>query len=165
MHLQQVEEVKAQSQEIWHLLALMEQQQKAIKKVASPRHPTREPRAMTSCSESQLDTIWDEIFNLIQGTVNTKWGAAVASYSLTVTSLINWASFEDMLAEEADFTPSDQLRCVKFTDTLEGGLTSTPHKFTGGSRITNKANLPKPPRRNLAPCSCTGILKDVKAKN
>ena len=67
MHLQQVEEVKAQSQEIWHLLALMEQQQKAIKKVASPRHPTREPRAMTSCSESQLDTIWDEIFNLIQG--------------------------------------------------------------------------------------------------
>ena len=32
MHLQQAEEVKAQSQEICHLLALVEQQQEAIKK-------------------------------------------------------------------------------------------------------------------------------------
>ena len=50
MHLQWLEEVKAQSQKIQHLLALVEQHQEAIKKPASPKSPAREPRAMASCS-------------------------------------------------------------------------------------------------------------------
>ena len=52
MHLQQVEEGKAQSQEIRCLLALVEQQQKAIEKLTSPHSPPREPRAVPSCSET-----------------------------------------------------------------------------------------------------------------
>ena len=44
--------MKALSQEIQHLLALIKQQQEAIKQLASPGSPTREPRTMTSCQES-----------------------------------------------------------------------------------------------------------------
>ena len=52
MHLQQVEEVKAQSQEIRRLLALVKQQQQAIEKLTSPQNPPRESRAFPSCSET-----------------------------------------------------------------------------------------------------------------
>ena len=48
----------------------------------------------------------------------------MASYSAPATP-VNKISFEDMLAEGANFTPSYQSRCVKFMDTVEGGLTST----------------------------------------
>ena len=65
IHLQQAEEVKAQSQEIWHLLALVEKQQKAIKQLTSPKSPAREPRTTSSCPKSQLDVMRDEISNLI----------------------------------------------------------------------------------------------------
>ena len=41
MHLQQVEEVKSQSQEIRRLLALVKQQQLAIEKMTSPQNPPR----------------------------------------------------------------------------------------------------------------------------
>ena len=43
MHLQQAGEVKAQSQEIRWLLALVEEQQKAIENVTSPHSPPRKP--------------------------------------------------------------------------------------------------------------------------
>ena len=75
MHLQQVEEVKAQSQEICQLLALVQEQQEAIKtltELSNPQSPPRTPRASTSCLESWLDVMWKEIFNLILGTVNTR---------------------------------------------------------------------------------------------
>ena len=130
MYLQQAEEVKAKSQEICHLSALVEEQQEAIRKLtelSSPQSPPRSPRASTSCSESQLNIMWEEIFNLILGTVNTRRGTAVASHFMTMaTPVINKASFEDMPAEEANFTPSNQPSCVKFADTTQGGLTSTP---------------------------------------
>ena len=122
--------MKAQSQKICHLLALVEQQQEAIKKLPSPCSPPREPKASTSCSESQLDVIWEEIFNLILGTVNIRQGTAVVSHNTTiVTPVINKASFQDKLAEEANYTPSCQPRHVKFGDMIEGGLTFTPHNF------------------------------------
>ena len=50
MHLQQAEEVSAQSQEIRCLSALVKKQQKAIEQLTSPRSPPREPRAVPSCS-------------------------------------------------------------------------------------------------------------------
>ena len=65
MHLQQVEEVKAQSQEIRWLLALVEQQQKAIESLTSPQIPPWELRAVPSHSETQLDAIREEVFNII----------------------------------------------------------------------------------------------------
>ena len=41
--------------------------------------------------------------------------------------IVNRPSYEDMLDEEANFTPSHQPRCDKFVDSVQGGLTSTPH--------------------------------------
>ena len=70
--------------------------------------------------------MWEAIFNLILGTVNTSQGAAVALHSLPATPMLSKTSFEDMLAEEAHFTPSSKPGCVKFVDMMEGGLTSTP---------------------------------------
>ena len=101
MHLQQVKEVKDQSQEIHHLSALVEQQQEAIKKLSelsSPQSPPRTLIASTSHSESWLDVMQEEIFNLILGMVNTRRGTAVASYSTTMaTPIINKTSLKDML--------------------------------------------------------------------
>ena len=54
MHLQQVEEVKAQSQEIRQLSAVVEQQQKAIESLTSPQNPPRKPRVLPSHSETWL---------------------------------------------------------------------------------------------------------------
>ena len=71
MHLQQVEEVRAQSQEIRCLLALVEKQ-KAIELMNSPKSPARELRRTSSCPESQLDAMMDRIFNLIPGTVSMR---------------------------------------------------------------------------------------------
>ena len=52
----------------------------------------------------------------------------MASHSATMaTPIINRASFEGMLAEGTNFTPSHQPRHVKFADTMKMGLTSSPH--------------------------------------
>ena len=65
--------------------------------------------------------MWEDIFNLILGTVNTRQGTAVASHNTTLaTPIIHKALFEDMLAEEANYTPSCQPRHVKFVNTIEG---------------------------------------------
>ena len=125
IHLQQTEEVKAQSQEIRRLSALVEQQQWTIKKLTSPQNPPRESRAFPSCSETWLDNMREEIFSLILGTVNTMRGTAV-SHNTTMASaaMVSQTSFEGMLAEEANFTPSCQLKHVTFRDTIRGVL---PH--------------------------------------
>ena len=52
MHLQQVKEVKSQSQEIRRLSALVEQQQLTIEKLTNPQNPPQESRAFQSHSES-----------------------------------------------------------------------------------------------------------------
>ena len=66
MHLQQAEEVKAQSQEIRCLLALVGKQHEAIEKlITSPHSPPREPRAVSSCSETWLDAMGEEVFNMV----------------------------------------------------------------------------------------------------
>ena len=52
MHLQQVEEVKSQSQEIRQLSALVEKQQLVIEKLTNPQNPPWELRAFQSHSES-----------------------------------------------------------------------------------------------------------------
>ena len=50
----------------------------------------------------------------------------MASHSTIVTPMIIKASFKDILAEEANFTPSHQSRYVKFVNMIDWGLTSTP---------------------------------------
>ena len=70
----------------------------------------------------------DEIFNLILGKVNTRWGSAMALNSPTVAPILNRESFEEMLAKEVTFTPSHKPRHVKYADTVKGGLTSIPPK-------------------------------------
>ena len=126
MHLQQAEEVKAQSQEIHHLSALVEQQQEVVQRLMSPHSPPREPRAVPSCSESQLDVMQEEVFNLLSGTVNTMQGTVVShNTTITNTHVVNQISFEDMLAEEAHLTSGHQPKHVKFVDMTEGGFASS----------------------------------------
>ena len=74
----------------------------------------------------------EEIFNLILGTMNTVRGTA-ASHNTTVASAprISQTSFEDMLAEEANATPSHQPKPVMFMDTMRRVLpSSTPQKIS-----------------------------------
>ena len=52
MHLQQAEEVKAWSQEIQYLSALVEQQQEAIEQLSTPKTPVGETRTTQSHSGS-----------------------------------------------------------------------------------------------------------------
>ena len=62
----------------------------------------------------------EEVFNSIPGTVNTWQGTAVATHNTMIaTPVTNKASFEDMLAERANYTPSHQPRYVTFADTIE----------------------------------------------
>ena len=123
MHLQQAEEVKSQSQEIRRLLALVEKQQLAIEKLTNPQNSNLpwESRAFQSHSESLLDDMREEIFNLILGMVNTVRGMAV-SHNTTVASAprISQTSFEDMLVEEANVTPGHQQKHVTCMDTMRG---------------------------------------------
>ena len=131
LHLQQAEEVRAQSQEIRCLSALVEKQQKAIEQLTSPHSPPRESTAVPSCSETQLDAMRKEVFNMVLGTVNTMRDPAVL-WNTTMASVpvVNKNSFEDMLAEEANFTPSSQPKHVTFMNTMGGGVTSsTPHRY------------------------------------
>ena len=125
MHLQQAEEVKTQSQEIHCLLALVEQQQEAIQRFMGPHSPPREPRAVPSCSESQLDAMQEEVCNLVPGTVNTMHGTA-ASHNTMIpnTPMVNQTSFEDMLAEEAHSRSNHQPKHIKFLCTTEGHFAS-----------------------------------------
>ena len=71
MHLQQTEEVKAQSQEIRGLSALVMKQQEAIEKLTSPHSPPTETTAISLLPQSQIEAMREEVFNVIPGTVNT----------------------------------------------------------------------------------------------
>ena len=121
MHIQQAEEVKAQRQKIRRLSALVEQQQKGIESLTSPHSPPREPRTVPSCFETQLDAMREEVINLILGTLHTMRGAAVlCNTMITSAPVVDKNSFEDMLAEEANFTPSCQPKHVSFMDMMGG---------------------------------------------
>ena len=126
MHLQQVEDVRAQSQEIQCLYVLVKKQQEAIEHLSIPKGPTRHPWTMSSHSKSWFNIMRDEIFNIILRTVNMRQDIAVASNSPSVAPIVNRGLFGDMLAEEVTFTPSHQPRCVKSVDTVQGGLISIP---------------------------------------
>ena len=163
MHLQQAEEVKvAQSQEIRRLLALVKQQWQAIEKLTSPQNPPRVSRAFPSCSESCLDSMRKEIFNLILGTMNMVRGAAV-SHNTTVASAprISQTSFEDMLGEEANGTPRCQPKHVTFMDTMRGCYFIYTPKKSGRGGLTIKNSKEKPPRGCQLACGCPQILKNA----
>ena len=96
-------------------MALVEKQQLAIEKLTNPQNPPQESRAFQSCSESQLDDMREEIFNLILGMVNTVRGTAVSHNTIVASApRISQTSFEDMLAEEAKVTPGCQQKHVTF---------------------------------------------------
>ena len=65
---------------------------------------------------------------MVLGTVNTRRGTAV-SYNTTMASVptVNQNSFKDMLAEEANFTPSCPPKHVTFMDTMRGVLPHPHH--------------------------------------
>ena len=124
MHLQQAEKVKAQSQEIQCLSAPVEKQQEAIQKLTSPCSPPRERVAIPL--QSQLEAMSEEAFNVVPGTVNTMQGTAVLCNTMKASApVVNRTSFEDMLAEETNFTPGCQPKHVTFLDMMGVGVTSS----------------------------------------
>ena len=73
-----------------------------------------------------MDAMWEEVFNFILGTVNTMRGVAVSCNTMmTSAPMVNKNSFKDMLAEEANFTPSHQSKYVTFFDMMGGGVKSS----------------------------------------
>ena len=68
---------------------------------------------------------------MVPGTVHTIRGAAVLQdTTMASASVVNKNSFEDMLAEEVNFTPGCQPKYVTFMDTMGGGVISlTPHRY------------------------------------
>ena len=97
--------------------------------LTSPQSPPGTPKVTTSSSESRLDVMQEEIFNLILGTENTRQGTAVAPHSIMATPIKNRASFEGMLAEEANYIPGCQPRHVRFMDTMKDQIASTLHNL------------------------------------
>ena len=106
----------------------------------------------------------EEIFNLIPGTKNTVRDTAV-SHNTTVASAprISQPSFEDMLAEEANSTPSHQPKHVTFMDMMRGCYLIYTPKVSGRGGLTIQTNGKKPPRGYWFTCSCPQILKDAEA--
>ena len=88
----------------------------------------------------------EEIFNLILGMVNTVRGTAV-SHNTTMASVarISQTSFEDMLAEEANVTPSCQPKYVTFMDTMRGGFFIYAPETSRRDGLTIKTSGKKPP--------------------
>ena len=146
MHVQRAEEVKSQSQEIRRLLALVEKQQLSIKKLKSPQNPPQESRSFQSHSESQLDDIREDIFNLIPVMVNTVRGTVV-SHNTSVASVprISQTSIEDMFAEGANVTPGHQQKHVIFMDTMRGCHIIYTPKTSRRDGLTIKTIGKKPP--------------------
>ena len=82
------------------------EQQEATEQVTHPTSAVREQKATRSHPVSKLDAMRDEIFNLIPGMVNRRWGAIVATDPPSVIPGVNCGSFNEMLADEVTFTPS-----------------------------------------------------------
>ena len=79
---------------------------------------------------------------MVPGTVNTRRGAAVL-HDTTMASapVANKNSFEDMLAEEANFTASCQPKHVTFLDMM-GGVLPHPHPINTRKRWSYHQDSP-----------------------
>ena len=63
---------------------------------------------------------------MVLGTGNTRRGTAVSCDTIMTSAPVVYKnSFEDMLAEEANFTESHQTKHVTFLDMMGGGVTSS----------------------------------------
>ena len=147
MHLQQVKEVKAQSQgnevNIGSGWTATEGHWKFNK---SPKS--------SQGNKSSFNMLWnlvrcyeEEVFNMVLGTVNTRRGAAVSCNTImTSVPVVDKNSFEDMLTEEVNFTASCQPKHCYILDTMGEGVTSsTCHKYQ------EEVVLPSRPTKNDHP--------------
>ena len=78
-----------------------------------------------------LEILQREAFNVLPGTMNTRWGVGLVqnsglSQGIPVTG---WAYFEDELAKEATWASKSHLCHVCFVIDPQGGLTSNPQKL------------------------------------
>ena len=126
MHHQQSEEMWAQSKRNFMLISFVERTGKRSLKnwlVLRFQWGSRNHHHLNSI---QLNEIQNEIFDIILGTVNTRWSASIAfEVSLGILA-INCRSFEDVLTNEPTFPSGHQSCHIIFVDIVWGGLTSTP---------------------------------------
>ena len=69
----------------------------------------------------------------------------MALNSLSTAIVVNRGSFKEMPAEEVIFTQSHQPRHVKFVDTAQGGLTSTPQRSQEDVALPSRSILQSHP--------------------
>ena len=94
---------------------------------------------------------------MVLGTVNTMKAAAVSwDTNMPSAPMVNKNSFEDMVAENANFTPGHQPKHVTFLDTMGMGVTSSmPHRQQEEVVLTSrptKENHPEEISFHVASC-------------
>ena len=108
LYLQQVKEIKSQSNEIRHLSTLLEKQQAILERVQEQqsRMPERPVPPMDRIEELQR-----EAFNVLPGTINARRGAGVAHASAILQDIrvTGRSNFENELAKEATWTLHNNL--------------------------------------------------------
>ena len=130
LHLQQAEEIRAQSNEIKRLSTLLEKQQALLEQV-------RENQKQSSVSSAQraqpptsrLSELQQEAFQYLPGTVNVRHWTGIQHLSGLSQNIpvAGRQYFEDELAEEATWG-SNHPHHVCFVSSQKGGFTSTPLK-------------------------------------
>ena len=129
LHLQQAEEIKAQSNEIKRLSTLLERQQTPLEQVQEPQHSSVSQVLRVQPPTSWLNKLQWEAFEILLGTVNVRCGTGIDHLSGLSQNIpvAGKAYFEDELAEEATWG-SHHPQHVHFASSQKGDLTSTPLK-------------------------------------
>ena len=149
LHIQQAEEIKSQSNEIRHLSTLLEKQQAILEKVQEQQR--RMPEIPVP-PMNRIEELQSEAFNILPGTVNARWGAAVAHASgISQDNLVAGRShFKNELAEEATWNAHQHLWHVHFNSNPQGGFTSTPLRHPEEARMRARVNSDVyPPRYDM----------------
>ena len=129
LHLQQAEEIKAQSKEIKRLSTLLERQQTILEQVQEQQQSSVSQVPRVQPTTSWLNELQREAIDMLLGTVNARCGTGIDHLSSLSQKIpvAGKAYFEDELAEEATWDSHHPCH-VHFASSQKGGLTSTPLK-------------------------------------
>ena len=101
---------------------------------------------------NRIEELWREAFDILPGTVNVRWGAAVAHASGISQDIpvIGRSQFENELAKEATWNAHQHLWHMHFNSNPQGGFTSTPLRHPEEDRSKARVNTEVyPPRYDM----------------
>ena len=178
LHLQQAEEVKAQSKEIKRLSTLLERQKTILEQVQEQQQSSISQAPRVQPTTPWLNELQREAFNILLGTVNARCGSSIEHLSGLSQNIlvVGKVYLEDELAEEAMWG-SHHPHHVHFAGSQKGGLTSTPliSAVTVGedNTLLSEQRRARESLMNTTMCppliwnadGCTRILQNVWAKD